>query len=264
MSKLSNLPNIGTLLARVRQQQFSRNIQERAIELFSTAGYRLQCRLFYPLGNIPNNGVILCPPFEQGIAFYQNWNGLIHAHRIAALQYAVLAIDPAGCGNSWGEDDKGGTEHADNVFQAIEWLSSHCSSLGLLSTATGLSMALGGMADTRIQWLIDIDGLCDPDMILEQHPTLPAVRTQNFWKSRDPSLKFTGLDRPYFRIQNTQNIQNLRRTLHLIQAQNPPFFQLNNHPRNHIPDLIDDERLSNGQARKTVIKTLQFLKTLAD
>ena len=245
MPKYPPLPKLGAFLSRIRQEQSSRNVQERAVELYSTAGYRLQCRLFHPFGVVPKSGVVLCPPFEQGIQFYQRWDGVIHAHRIAALKYAVLAIDPAGCGDSWGEDDKGGTEHQDNLQQAISWLSDHCSTLGILSSETGLSMALGGVLDDRIQWLIDIDGLIDPEMIRERHPTLPSTHT--FWKHRDPSKRMSNLNCPYIRIQSSENIQNLRRILHQIPTDNIPFFQLNGYPRNHIPDMMDEAKLSTSE-----------------
>ena len=264
MPKYPTLPRIGAFVSRFRHEHSSRNVQERALELYSTAGYRLQCRLFHPVGVVPSNGVVLCPPFAQGIAFFQNWDGIIHAHRIAALHYTVLAIDPAGCGDSWGEDDKGGMEHHDNVLQAIEWLASRCSSLGLLSMESGLSMALGGMTDKRVQWLIDVDGLSDPEMIRERYPDLPSERSNAFWKNRDPSQRISFLNRPYIRIQHDPNTQNLRRILHLLEASNLPYFQLNDGPRNHIPDLIDESPLSVSQCRNNIIRSLQLLKTLTN
>ena len=65
---------------------------------------------------------MLCPGIDDPGGVFDSLNCPITADEVARAGFVALRFDPAGRGESWGEEDYGGPEHQDNVEQALRYL----------------------------------------------------------------------------------------------------------------------------------------------
>src|SRR4051812_9319534 len=83
-------------------------VERLDVPLLSTAGYRLSGRLTRPRGGGPLPGVVVSPAIHHGRDDVDGYRSAVSVAEVARLGYAVLTFDPAGRGESWGEEDFGG------------------------------------------------------------------------------------------------------------------------------------------------------------
>ena len=131
-----------------------------AFTLPSTAGYLLHARWVRPGDGGPAPALVVSPAIHQGIAGLDSLLSPVTADELARLGYQVLVFDPAGRGESWGEDDFGGPEHADDVRvmvrhalarEGVPWV-------GVLSLSLGVCAAVAALAtwpeELGVRWLV--------------------------------------------------------------------------------------------------------------
>ncbi len=275
--------------ARWRLQYLARHssrlppVERQDIELTSTVGYKLSGRLTMPIqqGPIqptgPLRGLVISPAIHQGWKDLEGWRSPISPQEIAALGYAVLSFDPAGRGQSWGEEDFGGPEHQDEVQVAARFLAGHPrvqGRVGILSLSMGLVAAAGALAsdpELPVSWLLDWEGPCDRE-ILTQGGTLmvPAagheMDDEDWWQPREAVRQIPLARCPYVRLQalpdhaQPQETRHATRMLRAVEPAGLPWFQLNDHPRGLIPDRpvwISGGPLS---ANRAILRKLKALR----
>jgi hypothetical protein len=228
-------------------------VAETSCSLVSTAGYRLEGTLFRPEHPGPHPAVLLVPGTNDGQKVFEGWSLPVNAMELAALGWLVMTFDPAGRGESWGEEDYGGLEHQDNVRVALRYLASQQTvdpaRLGVLSISLGLSMACGALAnwpDSPAQWLLDWEGPSDREIITSGGRILaPAMghslTDERYWTEREACQQASKLPCGYWRLQaqpdhaQAQDLRHCDRMLAAVAQGVLPWFQLNRHPRNHVP-----------------------------
>ncbi len=222
------------------------------VDLVSTAGYRLAARRVRPPGNEKLPGLVISPAIHQGVDSLLGSSAIVNAMEIAALGYIVLIHDPAGRGESWGEEDFGGPEQQDDVAQAIAALAAdrHCTGrVGVLSLSLGLVAAVGALArgDLPVSWLVDWEGPCDRETITAGGTMLVpaaghALTDESWWQPRDATQAVSRLRCGYVRLQafpdhaQPSELRHARRMLTAAASGGLPWFQLNDHPRGDRPD----------------------------
>lgn len=175
----------------------------------------------------------------------------VNAHEIAALGYAVLTLDPAGRGESWGEEDFGGLEHQDDVRAAIAWLLKDAAcdgTVGVLSLSLGVAAAVGALAGSTlpVRWLVDWEGPSDREIITAGGTILvPAaghgLDDDTYWRPREAVRSIQRLRCGYVRLQaypdhaQPAEVRHAERMIRAAAGGSLPFFQINDHPRNELP-----------------------------
>ncbi|HCH65903.1 MAG TPA: hypothetical protein DFR83_24085 [Deltaproteobacteria bacterium] len=110
-------------MRRVRESTRPLDVFEEAVELRSTCGYRLCGRIWIPrTGSGPRPALVWLGDGASGVADALDPDAPMTAPEAARAGWAVIAIDLAGRGDSTGEDDFGGPEHADDVACAVRHL----------------------------------------------------------------------------------------------------------------------------------------------
>ncbi len=217
----------------------------------SGAGYPLRVWVHRPkdaTGPLP--GVVLCPPAREGGAAFGNTAGVVSADELARLGLAVLRFDPAGRGESWGDEDLCGPEHQDEAASLVAWLGNHDevdeSNVGLLGIGNGAVMAVGAAArcGAPAAWVLDFEGPSDRFTWNGDAPVdAPAHRLDDdtWWNPREAARHVAALRCPYVRLQAEEDHarpEELRHALRMVQAASTgglPWFQINDHPRGEAP-----------------------------
>lgn len=264
-------------------------VERRDIELTSTVGYKLSARITLPAGGAHAGGdlrgLVISPAIGQGWRDLESWRSPVSPEEIARLGYAVLSFDPAGRGQSWGEEDFGGPEHQDEIQVAVRHLAAHprvSGRVGLLSLSMGLVAAAGALADDPdlpVAWLLDWEGPCDREILTSGGTMMApaaghAMDDEGWWGPREAARRI-GLARcPYVRLQALPDHAQPQETRHAArmiraaadragagaQGDGSPWFQLNDHPRNEIPDR--PVWLPGGplQANRAILRKLRALR----
>lgn len=217
----------------------------------SAAGYPLRVWVHRPEGATePLPGVVLCPPARQGGAAFGDTAGLVSADELARLGLAVLRFDPAGRGESWGDEDLCGPEHQDETASLLAWLGDQdgvdATNIGLLGVGNGSVMAVGAAAlcGAPAAWVLDFEGPSDRFTWNSDDPVAaPAHRFNDdtWWTPREPARHVASLRCPYVRLQAEEDHarpEELRHALRMVQAAaegDLPWFQINDHPRGEAP-----------------------------
>ena len=236
-----------------------RTLKEREIMVLSTTGYPIHCTLLEPQQSHSLPAILLCPPHHQGKDFFQQQSPIL-AQNLAQLGFRVLCFDPAGRGASWGEEDYGGREHQDNALQCLRQLDTMSSTILVLSIGTGLSTALGAIArHNNIHCLLDVDGLSDRELILEQQHQYPNP-DDYFWKYREPLQQITSISCGYIRLQCHSDIRNASRIFRQLDGLTTSFFQFNEHPRGATPLPFASSIHSTKQLHRMLTRSLRHLK----
>ncbi len=226
-------------------------VLQQAQTLSSTVGYQLATWTHRPAGATgPLPAVLLCPDGRQGAAAFAGTDGLVSADEIARLGAVVMRFDPAGRGQSWGEEDLGGPEHQDEVAGLLAHLAAlpevDPARIGLLSIGDGIAMAAGALAlqPGRAAWLIDFEGPSDRETLLAgTEPAAPArpLSDEAWWNPREARRHIGRIGCGYVRLQGEEDharpdeLRHALRMLHAAEAGDLPWFQINDHPRNDAP-----------------------------
>jgi pimeloyl-ACP methyl ester carboxylesterase len=262
---------------KIRLRRQGGRVVESSTSLVSTAGYRIEVKLVQPACEGPHPAVLLVPGTNNGRAVFEGWSLPVNARELAAWGWLVLTFDPAGRGESWGEEDYGGVEHQDNVRVALRYLASQTSTdpsrLGVLSVSLGLSMACGALADwpeCPAKWLLDWEGPSDRDVITSGGRILaPAMghslKDDRYWKPREARLHAPNLSCGYWRLQaqpdhaQGQDVRHSTRMMAAVESGHLPWFQLNRHQRNVHPEhpvFVEGGRLA---ANRMILEAMGVL-----
>jgi hypothetical protein len=246
---LHPLPRRLALFRALRGQK----LQRQAFELTSTAGYKLAACLTFIPGMKDYFGLVISPAVHQGLHDLESKRSVVSPAELAALGYMVLSFDPSGRGESWGEEDFGGDEHQDNVRVAIEYLQQHPQirgPIGVLALSMGVVAAVG--ACTRgpalpVAFLVDWEGPCDREILTAGGTIMvPAkghrMTDDSYWHPREPVRQVAALTCPYIRLQalpdhaQPQEVRHAWRMMRAVEHSALPWWQLNDHPRQSLPE----------------------------
>jgi dipeptidyl aminopeptidase/acylaminoacyl peptidase len=213
----------------------------------STAGYRVSTLLALPAGPGPHPGVVVCVDRGTDKSALVDGGAPVTLAGLAHRGLAALVFDPAGRGESWGEEDAGGPEHQDNAACAVRQLAAEAAvdgrRVGLLGLGFGSLSAIGAVArhGAPAAWVVDWEGPADRETCLAtggEGPWGPDDTT--FWADREPKGTVGQLDCPYVRLQAEDDHAvpgELRHALRMVwavaaaRAEAPgPWFQINDHP----------------------------------
>jgi predicted acyl esterase len=240
-------------LRRARGKIDGVDVRSEAIELHSTAGYRLAGRVFRPVGNKALPALVVSPAIHQGIAALSGTAAVVDARELARLGFVVLVHDPAGRGESWGEEDFGGPEHQDDLRAAIRAaaeLPGTTGLVGVLSLSLGLAAAAAALArwpELPVAWLVDWEGPCDREIITASGTRMvPAaghtLDDEAWWAPREAVRHVGRLRCGYVRLQafpdhaQPEEVRHARRMVRAALAGSAAFCQLNDHPRGQLPE----------------------------
>ena len=189
-----------------------------------------------------------------------------------------MSFDPAGRGESWGEEDYGGPEHQDNVRAALSHLAGKnrvdTSRIGVLSISLGLGMACGALAqwpELPVKWLLDWEGPSDREIITSggriMTPALGhSLKDDVYWQSREAVAHVGQLQCGYWRLQaqpdhaQAEDTRHATRMLSAASKGDLPWFQLNHHQRDEVPDaprFLSGGRMPANRAILSAMKKLQ-------
>jgi hypothetical protein len=220
------------------------------VRLRSTAGYQIAARITRPDTAEALPGLVVSPSIHLGLAGLEGFGAVVNAGELAGLGYVVLTHDPAGRGESWGEEDFGGPEHQDDLRVAIRHLLGVTSAVGVLSLSLGLAAAVGALArwpaELPVRWLLDWEGPCDREIITSGGQIMvPAAGhtlvDETYWRPREALRHVGALRCGYARLQafpdhaQPRELRHATRMIRAAEVSGLPWFQLNDHPRGEAP-----------------------------
>lgn len=243
-------------LRKLRDRRHAAEVRTEAVELHSTAGYRLAATLVRPVSTQRCPGLVISPAIHQGSAALLGNAAVVSAAEIARLGFAVLVHDPAGRGDSWGEEDFGGPEHQDDLRVAIRALAARpdvSGRVGVVALSLGLAAAAGALArwpELPVPWLLDWEGPCDREIITAGGTRMvPAgghsLDDDAWWQPREAVAHARALRCGYVRLQafpdhaQPDELRHARRMLEAARSGSAAWWQLNDHPRGSLPDRPD-------------------------
>jgi hypothetical protein len=199
---------------------------------------------------------VISPAIHQGSAALLGNAAVVSAAEIARLGFAVLVHDPAGRGDSWGEEDFGGPEHQDDLRVAIRALAARpdvSGQVGVVALSLGLAAAAGALArwpELPVPWLLDWEGPCDREIITAGGTRMvPAgghsLDDDAWWQPREAVAHARALRCGYVRLQafpdhaQPDELRHARRMLEAARSGSAAWWQLNDHPRGSLPDRPD-------------------------
>lgn len=250
------------------------------VELQSTVGYRLGAWVhrLVDAGPGPLPAVVLCPGIDDSSAvFSKTRDAPVSADEVAREGYVVLRFDPAGRGESWGEEDWGGPEHQDEVACAVALLAARPdvdpARVGILAVSLGVSMAVGAVArcGAPAAWVLDWEGPCDREIITAGGTKLApadghALDDEIYWQPREAVRHVAGLDCPYIRLQalidhaQPGELRHAMRMLQAVEHAELPWFQINDHPRGVLPPRPLWLASGSLTAHRAILRKLRILR----
>ena len=259
-------------------------VVHEALQLRSTVGYQLHAVLHRPAqvtGRVP--AVVLCPGIDDDSRAFASMLSPIDADEVARLGCVALRFDPAGRGESWGDEDYGGPEHQDDVATCVRYLADSPivdpSRIGILCVSLGVSMGVGAaaMPDLDVAWVLDWEGPCDREIITAGGSRMaPAgghsLEDDVYWLDREAVHAVPRLRCPYVRLQaeldhaQPGETRHATRMLHAAAAAHAegtlPWFQINDHPRNEVPPRPQWLRPGTLAAHHAIVRKLKVLTQL--
>lgn len=250
---------------------------EEPLRLVSTVGYQITAHVHRPAdaqGRLP--AVLLCPGTNDPGTVFDSLSSPVSADEIARLGAVVLHFDPAGRGESWGEEDYGGDEHQDEVAVALRYLAGRPDvdpqRIGVVAISLGVGMAVGGVcrADVPVAWLLDWEGPCDREIITaggtRMAPALGhTLDDERYWKPREAVRRVGDLPCPYVRLQaegdhaQPGELRHAQRMVHAASIGRLPWFQINDHPRGEAPPRPVWLESGPRAAHKALLRKVQTL-----
>ncbi len=245
---LNALDRAALRLLRVRPR---RSASVERLRLRSMAGYPIAVEIYRTEAVGPQPAVVICPDHGEGMAASRSAQSVADPRELARAGVTVAVFDPAGRGDSWGEDDHGGPEHQDNVVQVVLHLLSlpevRPCGVGLVAIGAGNQAALGAATalGDRVAWVLDYEGPADREtnaaLYGEDHPSRGADDT-TWWAERSPSTLIRAARCGYLRLQAEEDHRlgdELRHAQRMIaaaaQSDGLRWLQLNDHPFNERP-----------------------------
>lgn len=245
------------LRRRLRELGARTRVERTDLRLLSAAGYPLSARITRPVPRGEERrtalpGVVISPAIHQGLAELDTFASAVTAAEVARLGYAVLTFDPAGRGDSWGEEDFGGPEHQDDLRVAIRALmdAPDVTGVGVLSLSYGIVAAAPALAEPldnrRVRWLVDWEGPSDREIITTGGTRLVpaaghALDDEDYWRPREPVRHIGALRCGYVRLQawpdhaQPGELRHAERMIDAAAKGTAPWFQINDHPRGTRP-----------------------------
>ncbi len=252
-------------------------VEVEPLALRSTAGYKLDAWLHRPAeGAGPWPAVVLCPGIGQDASALADRRGVVDADEIARLGLVALRFDPAGRGGSWGEEDFSGPEHQDEVATMVRYLAERpdvdATRIGLVGLSFGTAMAVGAAArlDLNVAWVLDWEGPSDREIITSGGERMaPAaghgLDDEVYWRDREPVRHVGRLRCPYVRLQAERDhaqpgeFRHARRMMRAALEGDPPWAQLNDHPRDELPDRPTWLRPGVLEANRAILRKVRTL-----
>lgn len=234
----------------LRSRRSPMRFERLDLELRSASGYPIAARVVRPAGAGPLPGVLVSPAIHQGRADLETAASVVTAEEVARLGYTVLTHDPAGRGESWGEEDFGGPEHQDDLRVAgaallsrgdVPWFGVLSLSYGIVAAAAALSR---WPEELPARWLLDWEGPSDREIITTGGTRLVpaaghALTDEDYWQPREPVRHLGGARCGYLRLQawpDHAQGREIRHAERLVRAADGlPWWQLNDHPRGVLP-----------------------------
>lgn len=257
-------------------------VKREDLVLVSGAGYQLHACLHTPVGDRHESrnahgrpAVLLCPGIDDPGSVFEGLGPPIAADEVARLGAICMHFDPAGRGRSWGPEDFGGPEHQDDLRTALRYLLSRPdvvpSRSGVVAISLGVAMAVGALAglegDALPGWLVDWEGPCDREIITAGGKVmLPAMGhgldDDAYWMSREAVRHVSSLRCGYFRFQAARDhaqpgeLRHAQRMIRAASQGDLPWFQLNDHPRNRVPELPEYFPSGYGAANRILLRKI--------
>ncbi|MCA9687577.1 MAG: hypothetical protein KC457_35780, partial [Myxococcales bacterium] len=191
-------------------------VREDAVRLRATAGYQLDAHVHRLEGEARRPAVVLCPGIDHAGTIFDTFAAPVTADEVARLGCVALHFDPAGRGQSWGEEDFGGDEHQDDVATAVRYLAGRPDvdpeRIGLVAISFGVAMAVGAVVrhGAPAAWLLDWEGPSDREIITSGGRILEpamghALTDDRYWLPREAVRHLGELSCPYIRLQATND-----------------------------------------------------------
>lgn len=249
-----------------RQRLRAGDVSEASVHIQSTCGYTLAGRIWHPAtGAGPRPAVVWVGDGAGGCAAAADPAAPLTAFEAARLGYVVLAIDLAGRGDSTGEDDHGGPEHADDLACAVAHLAGRPDvdpeRIGLVGLGLGAPVCVAAAAGgARVAWVLDWEGPVDRETLLSLCPDAPlGVDDATWWRDRATLTHLQQLRCGYVRLQseddhlNPEELRHAQRALFAVSRSQgtAAWFQINDHPRGEAPSRplwLPAGRLAAGRA----------------
>lgn len=244
---------VQALARRANRARHAPRLDVQRVSLTSAAGYSIAARIVRAAGAPAQPGLVVSPGIHQGLRELDGYGAVVNAGELAGSGYTVLVLDPAGRGESWGEEDFGGPEHQDELRVAVLALRPQCTSVGLLSLSLGVAAAAGAAArwpELDLAFLLDWEGPCDREIITAGGRLLipaagHALTDEAYWGPREAVQQLARVRCPYIRLQGSPDhaqpaeVRHAMRMGHAaaaaVRAGSMPWFQVNDHPRNDLP-----------------------------
>jgi hypothetical protein len=267
---------------RLRRRLKGVPVQRESLRLVSTAGYQLSAAIWRPVAEGRHPGVLLCPGTCDPGTIFEGWTQPLNARELASNGLTVMIFDPAGRGDSWGEEDYGGPEHQDNVRAALLHLAGlpyvDPDRLGVVAISLGLAMACGALAayadELPAGWLIDWEGPCDREIITAGGTIMaPAMghsmKDEVYWRPREAVRHVGKLKCGYLRLQaevdhaQPGEYRHAERMIRAASEGDLPWFKINDHPRGVVPDQVQWNPAGRGAANRELTRWVKRLSSLA-
>lgn len=239
---------------RVRHGLYGRAVASEDRWLVSEGGWKLFARLHRPedaRGAVP--AVLIIPGLGAPGRVFEGWREPVNVTELVELGCAVMTLDLAGRGRSWGAESYGGPEHQGDVRAALRELAGlrgvDRTRLGVLSFSLGCAATAGALAQGErpaVAWWIDWEGPSDREIITAggrmMDPALGhGLDDDRYWWPRE-AVRWVGRTGvPYLRYQSIVDhaqpgeIRHAERMIRAAADGTLPWFQLNDHARNEVP-----------------------------
>jgi len=244
-------------------------VERLDFELESAVGYTIAGTAWKPAG--ARSAVVLTPGTNDPGSVFEGWSQPVNALEIASRGHVAVHFDPAGRGQSWGDEDYGGPEHQDDLRAVLAHIRPQVDRMGVLSISLGLAMAAGALTeDLGVDWLLDWEGPCDREIICAGGKIMvPALGhsldDDVYWHPREAVRHVGRLKCGYVRVQSVRDHAQpgeLRHAMRMIEAAAAgelPFFHLNEHDQGVVPTTPDWYPPGRSQANRALLNWLERL-----
>ncbi len=199
------------------------------------------------------HAVVLVPGGLGSGSGFDDPDGLLRADDIAALGFLAVHFDPAGRGESSGQEDYWGPRHQEDLRAVLDYVLDgpvQADRAGVLSLSMGITIAAGALAGyraiSRVPWLFDWEGPSNRRVTtlngsMPMFESMP-VSDSAFWEPREARNFIGALPCGYFRYQGmVDHVQGAYKghaveLLNLATAGRAAWTQCNDNPANMLFD----------------------------